>query len=48
MLFINKNLYKIKRDIFKMYQDSLMSYTNSDFSIDRKQRKLIIKIWHFF
>ncbi len=40
----NKSLDEVKRDLFKMYQDSLTSYVDSNFSLDGKEKELIKRI----
>ncbi len=40
VLSSNKSLDEIKRDLFRMYQDSLTSYEETNFSLDGKQKEL--------
>ncbi len=44
ILSSNKSLDEIKRDLFKMYQDSLTSYEETNFSLDGKQKELLKRI----
>ena len=44
ILSSNKSLAEIKKDLFKMYQDSLTSYVDTNFSLDGKQKELSKRI----
>lgn len=44
ILTSDKSLDQIKRDLFQMYQDSLTSYAESNFSLDGKQKELSKRI----
>ena len=44
ILTSDKSIDEIKKDLFKMYQDSLTSYADSNFSLDGKRRELIKRI----
>ena len=44
ILSSNKSLDEIKRELFRMYQDSLTSYEETNFSLDGKQKELVKRI----